>query len=83
MVFRTGAVLPEQILRFGKFGTVIPTTVMLNVTVVFVTHSPALGMKVYVCVPMFAKLTTFGFQVPWMPFCEIAGRTGTFGSLWH
>ena len=50
--------------------------------VAVVAHSPAVGVKVKVAVPVAAVLTVAGFHVPVIPFVEIAGSTGAV-LLWH
>ena len=49
---------------------VLTTTVM----VVVVAHCPVDGVKVYTLDPEEAVLIVDGFQVPVMPFSEVAGR---------
>ena len=49
---------------------VLTTTVI----VVVVPHCPALGVKVYTVDPAEAVLMVAGFQVPVMPFSEVAGN---------
>ncbi len=65
-------VAPEQIgLTCVKVGVVFGVTVIVIVTVVVVTHCPAVGVKVYVVVP---KLLTAGDHVPVIPLFEVVGN---------
>ena len=50
--------------------------------VVTLPHWPALGVKVYVVVPMVAVLMTAGFHVPVMPLVDVAGNAGAV-AFWH
>ena len=42
--------------------------------VAIVPHCPTLGVKVYTVDPALAVLMVAGFQVPVMPFSEVAGN---------
>jgi predicted peroxiredoxin len=42
--------------------------------VVVVAHNPAVGVKVYVCVPSVVVEITAGDQVPVIPFVEVVGK---------
>jgi hypothetical protein len=71
----TGAVDPGQSGAMAlNVGTIDVVTVMLSVAVV--AHWPASGVNAYVVVPCTAVLTTAGFQVPLIPFSEVAGNAG-------
>ena len=39
-------------------------------------HCPALGVNVYVVVPIVDVLITTGFQVPVMPLFDVVGNAG-------
>ena len=57
-------------------GVMLGATV--TVSVVGKAHNPAVGVKVYV--PEFWLSTDEGFQVPVMPFADVAGNTGVAAS---
>jgi hypothetical protein len=42
--------------------------------VVVVEHNPAVGVKVYVCVPSAVVEITSGDQVPVIPFVDVVGK---------
>jgi len=76
VVGNTGAVVPEQIGAItAKLGVTFGITVMSSV-VAALAHCPAVGVNVYVVVPVAAVLITAGVQVPLMPLLDVAGNTG-------
>jgi hypothetical protein len=68
-----GAGDPLQTGPIGPNVGMVPLVTVMD-RVVTLAHCPALGVKVYVADVVL--LTVAGFQVPVIPFSEVAGRTG-------
>jgi hypothetical protein len=75
VVGNTGAVLFWQSGPMAvNVGVISGLTVMVSVA--FIAHCPASGVKVYVVVPAVAVLMVAGLHVPVIPLLDVVGRTG-------
>lgn len=80
VVGRAGAVLPAQIVRaVPKLNDGVNTGFTVTVKLAVFAHWLLAGVNVYV--PEEVLETTEGFQVPVIPFTEVAGSVGTLPLL--
>ena len=71
-----GTVPPEQMVsEVPKLNVGVTFGFTVTVNVAGMAHSPAAGVNVYTSDAVL--LTVAGFQVPFTPFVEVAGRAGT------